>query len=295
VVEQPERLTCERFLSPRNCAQTYWQRLDEPVAMHWHEFYELFLTISGSGEHVVNGNVSVLVRGVIVLLTPADFHQVTPEPGAQLELFDVVFSGDLLDGEVRSLLLGARVPQQALLEGPRLEETEAEFRRLLMEANERQPGHRRVIQGALERVLIGLAREQAAYDDSLGTRRDSRRKVQEAVAYLHHHFREPLTLAAVATEADLSRQYFSERFHQTTGTPFQTYLRNLRLRFACSLLQVSDLPVTEICFGSGFSDLAHFERVFKQTFGRSPRAYRESAAGAGERVKPVTRLLERRL
>jgi AraC-like DNA-binding protein len=92
--------------------------------------------------------------------------------------------------------------------------------------------------------------------------------------YIHHHFREPLTLAQAAYQADLSPHYFSECFHAATGVPFQRYLRDLRLRFAHSLMVVSDASITDLCLASGFSSLSNFERAFKAYYGLSPRAYR---------------------
>ncbi|WP_374019542.1 helix-turn-helix domain-containing protein [Paenibacillus thiaminolyticus] len=44
------------------------------------------------------------------------------------------------------------------------------------------------------------------------------------------------------------------------------------LQFAHSLLCVTALPVTEICYASGFSTLNHFERSFKKKYGGAPRS-----------------------
>jgi AraC-like DNA-binding protein len=91
---------------------------------------------------------------------------------------------------------------------------------------------------------------------------------------MHNHFRENLYLKDVAQQANLAPNYFSEAFHKLTGIPFQTYLQDLRLRFALALLRVSDLSVTEICYASGFNTLSHFLRVFKQKFHQSPNTFR---------------------
>ena len=97
--------------------------------------------------------------------------------------------------------------------------------------------------------------------------------IRKALTYLHHHFSEPLTLEVVAKDANMSAGYLTESFRKSTGTSFQTHLQLLRLRFAQSLLQASDLPITDICFASGFWTLSHFERVFKERFGQTPRAF----------------------
>lgn len=239
--------------------------------MHWHEFYELFMAVSGSGAHVANGIEIPLVPGTIVLLTPADFHQVTP--GADgLELLDVGFSAENLEAEVQALLLATTGWSSVVVDGPEREMLAAEFRRLWVEQDSGLIGSRRIVQGALERILIEFCRRRAT--DASGPRELQWGNVQRGVAYLHHHFREPLTLSIVAAQAGLSPHYFSECFHRATKTPFSAFLCALRLRFARSLLQVGELSVTEICHASGFATLSHFERQFKRMFGLSPRAMR---------------------
>ena len=269
-----KRLTRDQFLPLPSLPQTYHQELRKPVEVHWHEFYELLLTVGGSGLHLVNGAPSELTRGQLALLTPADFHELVPAATVPLELFNVVFSDDLLNGEVRNLLLEIHSPRHALLDGADLEEAEAGFRRLWREASERRLGYRRVIQVTLERILIDLARRRPGTQSIRPDRRDNLEKVQKGIAYLHHHFREPLTLAGLAGHAGLSPHYFSECFHRATGVSFQAYLRNLRLHFARSLLQVSEISVTEACLACGFASLSHFERAFRRSYGRSPRADR---------------------
>jgi AraC-like DNA-binding protein len=91
-----------------------------------------------------------------------------------------------------------------------------------------------------------------------------------AVRHVDRHFREPLTLSSVAAEAHLSPNYFSERFRQLTGTAFQLYLQERRLRFARSLLAATSLSVTEVCHAAGFGSLSHFGRAYRRRYGVSP-------------------------
>jgi len=153
------------------------------------------------------------------------------------------------------------------------------MRRLWREAQEQQTGYRLVMRGALERILIDALRHIGVRQaEEISRSADPGRKVGRALTYLHHHFREPLTLAQVAGQAHLSPHYFSECFHAATGLPFQGYLRELRLRFAYSLLAVSDASITDLCLASGFSSLSNFERAFKARYGQSPLACRARLA-----------------
>ncbi len=55
-----------------------------------------------------------------------------------------------------------------------------------------------------------------------------------------------------------------------TGTSFQTYLQDRRLRFAHSLLTATALAVTEVCHAAGFNNLSHFGRVYRRHYGTPP-------------------------
>jgi transcriptional regulator GlxA family with amidase domain len=168
-----------------------------------------------------------------------------------------------------------------VLTGEALDGMEAECRRIWRESQEQRTGYRLVMQGALDRILIEAVRSTGARESAVSRPADPRQKIGRALTYIHHHFREPLTLAQAACQARLSPHYFSECFHAATGVPFQRYLSGLRLRFACSLLAVSDAAITDLCLASGFSSLSNFERAFKARYGRSPRAYRAHIKEAG--------------
>ena len=47
-----------------------------------------------------------------------------------------------------------------------------------------------------------------------------------------------------------------------------------RLAKAKEMLRMTDLPVSDICFGCGFTDLSNFSRYFRREEGCSPSAYR---------------------
>lgn len=62
---------------------------------------------------------------------------------------------------------------------------------------------------------------------------------------------------------------------KSAGTSYQTELDRLRLRFASrKLLHEQDLPITQIAYQLGYSNVSDFGRAFKKWSGLSPRAYR---------------------
>jgi len=88
------------------------------------------------------------------------------------------------------------------------------------------------------------------------------------------NFRRPVTLAETADYVHFSPSYLSRRFRETVGVNFKEYLTSLRMKFAVKLLCASDIPITEICFESGFGSLSNFICAFKAEYGVSPAEYR---------------------
>ncbi len=63
---------------------------------------------------------------------------------------------------------------------------------------------------------------------------------------------------------------FKAHFNETPGK----WLTNMRLDYAKTLLQNSDLNINEVCYESGFKNTSHFNSSFKQKFSYPPNQYR---------------------
>jgi len=85
---------------------------------------------------------------------------------------------------------------------------------------------------------------------------------------------------------NLSLEEYAKLCHRSLSSfkrEFQTHFRETpgrwviqrRLDYSAMLLRNSQMNVTEIAFESGFEDVSHFSRVFKDRFGVPPLAYRQ--------------------
>lgn len=275
-----KRLTSEQYMSLSSPFRMLKQEVDSTVSVHWHDFFEMEIVLSGSGTHVLNGTAKPLSRGMLFLLTPADFHEIIPAPGERIRVYNLIFTEQFIRPPVYELLFAENREYVFTFAEAACAALEAEYDRIWEESNLRRPGGELLIQGAFERIVIELVRKcgmNAGDDDDRKPEsfRPVHPAVRKAVTFIRHHFREPLTLESVARHAGLSANYFSECFCKQMGEPFQQYVQQIRLQFARSLLLVSALPVTEICYISGFRTFSHFERTFKQSFGLPPNGYRK--------------------
>ena len=92
--------------------------------------------------------------------------------------------------------------------------------------------------------------------------------------YLLDRLQDPPSLPVMAEAFALSTAQFSRLFKQHFGASPVRYLTRLRIDHAAELLHRTDLKLAAIAARVGYDDPYHFSRVFKQTTGLAPSAYR---------------------
>jgi AraC family transcriptional regulator len=84
------------------------------------------------------------------------------------------------------------------------------------------------------------------------------------------------TLADIAAEIRGSPVYLTQVFQQVEGVPLYRYHLRLRLARALDLIARSD-DLSALAADLGFSSHSHFAAAFRQAYGRTPAAFRQSA------------------
>ena len=106
---------------------------------------------------------------------------------------------------------------------------------------------------------------------SIQQRLDSRNPhLIAAVKLMEMNIEEPLRIADIALELDISERELERLFrHYLQQTP-NAYYRNLRLDQARWMLQQTTDSVTTISITCGFVSLSHFTRSYQKRFGKKP-------------------------
>jgi AraC family transcriptional regulator len=92
--------------------------------------------------------------------------------------------------------------------------------------------------------------------------------------YVAEHFNETITVEELAREAGLSTYYFSRLFKKTIGKSPHQFVMSYRVEQARKQLRQTSDTLVDIAYRCGFSDQAHFTRVFKQHCNLTPRQFR---------------------
>lgn len=86
----------------------------------------------------------------------------------------------------------------------------------------------------------------------------------------------PIRLDQAAREACLSPFHFQRVFSRTFGESPNEFVTRLRMERARRLLEVGEMPVTEICLEIGYVSLGTFSKRFAERVGQSPSEYRRA-------------------
>ncbi|MFT4103320.1 MAG: AraC family transcriptional regulator [Burkholderiaceae bacterium] len=95
--------------------------------------------------------------------------------------------------------------------------------------------------------------------------------------YITEHAAGTIRLQDLAGLVGMSQSHFSHAFKASTELPPHQWQLNARIERSKRLLAAGDRPLTEIAAEAGFSDQAHFTRVFRRMVGETPAAWRRDA------------------
>lgn len=101
-----------------------------------------------------------------------------------------------------------------------------------------------------------------------------------AMNYISSHLDSDLTLDEIARSASFSPFHFHRIFRIVVGETIAEFTRRLRLESAASRLCSNPRHgITQIAMDYGFSSPQNFAKAFRQHFGMTPSAYRQSKMG----------------
>ena len=100
--------------------------------------------------------------------------------------------------------------------------------------------------------------------------------VDQACAYMQSHYREKLTLQAVADCCYVSQWHLSKLLNRYLEKRFYDILNSIRIEKAKDLLSDPRLKIGEISELVGYADTAHFARTFKKLAGMRANEFRNT-------------------
>jgi transcriptional regulator GlxA family with amidase domain len=103
--------------------------------------------------------------------------------------------------------------------------------------------------------------------------------IRRAEAYIHRHNDEPLAVADLARDQNMSERTFMRRFKAATGRTPGGYLQATRITIARQMLESGSRSAQAVGEAVGYEDAAFFRALFRRETGLTPAEYRERFGG----------------
>ena len=252
--------------------------------LHQHDAWELYYVICGHGTRMAGDTLQPFSAGDVALIPPSMHHcwEYTPlsaDSKGRIHYLMVAFSHSFVVKcmeffpELRNRLEGLTFPVNALKFGSNSYRI---IRNTLLQMNDMDDLGRLC---EMFRLLpfIFTSSDHILAGKPTQIERDVRR-IQQICAYVMAHYVHTISLDEIAAEVGMNRSAFCSYFKRCKGMTFSQFVTQYRLNTACELLKHSQKQISEICFAVGFNDVPHFNRVFKESQGITPKEYRKRNA-----------------
>ena len=259
--------------------------VNDGVAPHGHEFFEIALASAGCGRHISANGLQILGPGNLIIIRPGAWHGyihcdrlVVHNCGFDQQLLrnelgwlreDVLMNFLLWTGPYlknRRGVMIVRVREESLRECLEHWESLSQVQNLPRRAE------------TLGRFLIlidSLARSVQEIDILRQQPQPLHPAVLEAFHLLETQIERDWSLGELAETIHLNPSYLVRLFRAGMGLSPIAYLNRCRLERATELLLHTSLPIAEVAAQVGWYDPNLFARRFRIAYGMSPSEYRK--------------------
>jgi len=252
--------------------------------IHSHKNFELNYIVSGSGRRIVGDNISSFERSDLVLLGPELPHswEILESPKntspscITTHFYENIISSDFFNipelEDVEDLL--RRANRGISFKGSRIRKIKTKLERLVK------------LDGLLSYIeLLNIFHELLQVDEYeyLTTANDLPVKftkdldrINGVYEYVFLNIEEGIKLEDVADLLHMAPGSFCRYFKKKTNRTFTQYVKSVRIGIAAKMLMETDKSITQICYDSGYNNLANFNHYFKSIMNKTPSEYRKN-------------------
>ena len=140
-----------------------------------------------------------------------------------------------------------------------------------------------VLKKAIEKIKKKFQKDEKEraffQDETKATLSDGQQNIieQKVIPYIREHFSESLTVTEIAADAALNPQYMMRLFKKKTGISVLEFVTNCRMKMAKELLKNTDWNNEIVSDKLGYASSGYFIKLFKKTFGMTPREFRKAS------------------
>lgn len=251
--------------------------------IHSHKNYELNFIVSGAGRRIVGNNISSFEANDLVLLGPELPHcweilerkKNSPPSCITIHFYEDIIHSDFFKvpelAEVVQLLKNAN--KGLAFNSPEKKEIKERLHRLI---------HLDGLESYIEllnifNLLLSMNNPEPLSDTVIYSNNFERdlKQINRVYEYVFLNIGEGIKLKEVADLVNMAPGSFCRYFKKKTNTTFMEYVKKIRIGLAAKMLAETDKTITQICYESGYNNLANFNHYFKNIMKKTPSEYRK--------------------
>lgn len=288
----------KKYVKQKNPRQTDLYRYDMPygikfdyqpiqpsIAPHSHAFIEFFYILDGKINHIINGNSSILSAGDFALIDYGTFHNFSKLDNETCSVINILFYPSFIDTSLSNsanftdilnsnILRSNTVPSDFMINKTYHEDNNTIKNLVLTMQHEFFSGEFEYLK-ILRLMLMTLLTYVLRYMIGKSVHSSNTSPIDNAINYIHANYFRNITLNEISDISNYSPQHFCRKFKSVTGYTFSEYLQKTRIDYSCRLLQHTNMKITEIANAVGYSDLQHYELLFRKYINRTPSQHRK--------------------
>lgn len=261
----------------------YWpdNRMDFPL--HFHEDFELNLTLNVKGKRIAGNLVEDFNEVDLVIFFPNVIHcyKVDDEySDVSCEVAVVQFSKDLplwrifSTTQLKSVCRMLSQPVPGLKFSRKVAEVEKE-KILRLCSLDGFAGAALFLEILNDLATVDKSQVEVIGASDSGVKYTQSRRVNKIIQFVEKNYRRKISLDEIGQLVGMSASSVSRFFKNRTRQNFWNYLNGVRVDCASMMLIKTDSNVSEICYACGFNNLSNFNKVFREKMNCTPSEYRQ--------------------
>ena len=255
---------------------------------HWHDYPQLWYTVSGAYKQRINGELFNLTRGSLAFIHPFTIHSIEdvdlsgePPRVISITIYEDLHSKNIMPFHPLTYNTSSfdryLIYPVTTLDGKDRDLADVLFENSLEEFSRKWEMNQKTIYDNIAKIFELMSRNSPS--DKISPVKLSRaythfEHIRQVTEFIEENSLRNLALPEITKYSMMSQSVFCEKFKNCTGQTYHSYFKTCHLDHVVRMLRFSDMSLPQIAEKCEFYDTSHLRHTVKEVFGVSPSELR---------------------